>query len=93
MNKAISLQLVFLIGVTGIGIFDCNPKTTIKSAPDKTAQTDECAFKDEICKEALDFQKEYDRMPEEERKDMVSVLNTYIMHCEEAKKMCEKSNK
>jgi hypothetical protein len=83
----------FFVLIIGILLTGCNPKTTVKSTSDKTPQTDECILKEEVCAEALDFQKEYERMPEEEQKDMASVLNTYIEHCEEATKNCEESIK
>lgn len=93
MRKSLSsIVFLYMIGV-GIILTGCNPKTTVKSTSGKTIQTDECALKEEVCAEALDFQKEYDKMPEEEKEDMISVLNTYIEHCEEAKKNCENSLK
>lgn len=93
MKKNLSLNfLIFIIGV-GIILTGCNPKISVKSTSDKTPQTDECVMKEEVCAEALDFQKQYDSMPEEEQKDMVSVLNTYIEHCEKATINCEKSLK
>jgi hypothetical protein len=56
--------------------------------------TNECIFMKEVCDEAADFQKEYDAMPEgDEKKEMVSVLNGYIIHCEKARKDCSKSMK
>ena len=81
-------SLVFILGMVTL---HCNPKTTTVS--NTADMTDECLMKEEVCAEALDFQKEYDRLPEEQRKDMVSVLSTYVTHCEEATKRCEKSMK
>lgn len=79
------------IFIAGIILMSCNPKTTTHKS---TAElTDECLLKDEVCSEALDFQKEYDRMPPEEQKDMISILSTYVEHCEEATKKCEESMK
>ena len=94
MIKSVLFTFLLSIIVIGTMLLSCSPKTAVKSSPDKTDEkTDECRMKDEICAEALDFQKEYNRMPEEEQKDMVSVLNTYINHCEEATKKCEESLK
>lgn len=95
MNIKILKSFLFIFTCTAALLSGCNPKTTTistgTSAPGE--KTDECLFKEEICKEALDFQKEYERMSEEARKDMVSVLSTYATHCEEAKAACEKSKK
>jgi len=84
--------VVLVLG--GIALMQCSPKTVIiNNTAEKTEQTDECTLKDEICAEAADFQKVYNTMPEEEKKDMLPVLNSYIQHCQEAQKRCEKSNK
>jgi hypothetical protein len=56
--------------------------------------TDECILMKEVCDEALDFQNEYNAMPEgDEKKEMSQVLNSYIIHCEKARKDCSKSLK
>lgn len=82
---------VFIPGIMFLG---CISRTTVIEN-NSTAQplTEECRMQNEICQEALDFQREYERMPQEEREEMNSVLNTYIEHCEKAKKACEESLK
>jgi hypothetical protein len=89
MKKYLPIRFFLLIALIGIMLPSCNPKTTKKASE----QTDECALKEEVCKEAFDFQREYEQLPEEEKKDMASVMETYRVHCEEAKKKCEKSKK
>lgn len=54
-------------------------------------KTDECLYQEEVCREAMNFQTQYESMGEEEREQMVPVLNSYIEHCEAAKKECKKS--
>ena len=54
----------FYLSIIGIILTGCNPKTTVRSTSDKAPQTEECILKEEVCAEALDFQKEYERMPE-----------------------------
>jgi len=69
------------------------------SAKEKKGGTDkdttaECAFMKEVCDAAKDFQKEYNAMPEgDEKKEMLPVLNSYVIHCEKARKDCSKSVK
>ncbi|MFP4418554.1 MAG: hypothetical protein ACOC41_06815 [Chitinivibrionales bacterium] len=58
-----------------------------------TADTDECRTMVEVCKDAQEFQREYDRLPEEEKDDMAAVLNTYTEHCTNAVKECDQSKK
>lgn len=89
MNKYLFFPILVLSVVAGVTLHSCNPKTT-KST---TEQSDECLLKEEICTEALDFQREYERLPDEEKKDMASVMETYREHCEDATKKCEKSKK
>ena len=89
-------SFLFIISII-ILEYSCNQKTTVitttKTGSETSALTDECLMKEEVCAEAREFQKVYERLPEEEKEDMISVLNTYIMHCEEAMKSCEKSEK
>jgi hypothetical protein len=48
----------------------------------------------EVCDAAKDFQKEYNAMPEgDEKNEMLQALNSYIIHCEKARKDCSKSVK
>jgi hypothetical protein len=46
---------------------------------------------EEVCGQAGEFQKEFERMPEEERTDYTPALNTLVEHCENAKKTCTAS--
>jgi hypothetical protein len=55
--------------------------------------TDECTFMLEVCLEEKEFEREYNQMSKEDRKDMASVLSSYIEHCESAQKLCNKSMK
>ncbi|MGD9202439.1 MAG: hypothetical protein PVI26_12810, partial [Chitinispirillia bacterium] len=93
---AMKKSYIFLVCIV-ILEYACSPKTTVitttRTGSETSALSDECLMKEEVCLEARDFQKIYERMPEEEKKEMVSVLNTYIMHCEEAMKNCEESKK
>lgn len=56
-------------------------------------QTDECIYQEEVCREAFDFQDQYMRMTGDEKDQMTPVLNSYIEHCEAAKKACKKSSR
>lgn len=69
-------------------ITSCGGKKTSTVPGEKT---DECLFKEEVCREADNFQDEYYSMNEEEREKMTAVLNSYIEHCEAASKACKKS--
>ncbi len=92
-NRGFRHFLFIFIGTTAL-LMQCNSKTTTITTTAETGEkTDECLLKEEVCKEAFDFQKEYERMSEEAQKDMVSVLSTYVTHCEEATAACEKSKK
>ena len=69
----------------------CGSSKTDSTIP--TEKTDECLFADDVCKEAEKFQVEYYKMGEEEKKQMTPVLNSYITHCENARKDCKKSQR
>ncbi|ERP30961.1 hypothetical protein [Chitinivibrio alkaliphilus] len=53
--------------------------------------TDICLYMDRICREAEEFQREFNRMPEEQQKDLYPVLQSRIEHCERAINKCYKS--
>lgn len=74
-------------------VISCGGKTTIDPSNDRSSLSGECAMEKEVCDDALDFQREYNRMPAEQRKEMNSVLNSYIEHCERAKESCDESLK
>ncbi len=77
--------------IAGAMICSCGGPVLITS--DADADTDECKTKEEICAEAESFQKQYHALPEEEKKDMLPVLNSYIEHCEQAQIQCNKSKR
>ena len=90
------ITLIFIVAVTALIVTACNSKTittTTLSNSDSKELTAECDMQKDICKDAYDFQKEYNKMPDKEQRDMKAVLNSYIEHCENAKVACEKSNK
>ncbi len=66
----------------------CAARTAVPPAA-RAPDTDECRQMKEVCDQALQFQAQYETLPEDEKKDMVSVLNTYIEHCEKATVACE----
>ena len=53
----------------------------------------ECIMMQEVCDEAMAFQKQFNALPEEERDDYIAVLNTFIEHCENARKTCKKKKR
>jgi len=78
-----------LLLATTLILSSCGGAKTTSTAPQE--KSDECVFQDEICKDALDFQGEYEKADEERKESMIVVLNSYIEHCEAARKACKKS--
>ncbi|MBN1984358.1 MAG: hypothetical protein JW795_22730 [Chitinivibrionales bacterium] len=95
--RIVCLLSLSLVIVVSLFCASTTTVTAVKSSSKKTAldstMSDECKLMQEVCDEALDFQKEYDRLPQEQQKEMDAVLNTYIEHCEQAKIDCENSKK
>jgi basic membrane lipoprotein Med (substrate-binding protein (PBP1-ABC) superfamily) len=79
---------IALFIVATISLISCGNKQ-VSTAPQE--KSDECIFKDEVCKDAIEFQNQYELMDEEKRESMTTVLNSYIEHCEAARKACKKS--
>ena len=68
----------------------CAPKTTLvdfNNVPD----THHCQFMKEICKEAEDFQSQYQSMSNDEKEDAKAINNAYVQQCADAQEMCKKS--
>jgi len=87
MKKIISL-IAAACGALVIGA--CAPKTTLvdfNNVPD----THHCQFMKEICKEAEDFQRQFQSMDADEKQDARVILNAYIQQCSDAQAMCQKS--
>ena len=87
------ISSVAILPCSVLFILSCSPKNIRVQSSGKSdaTQTPECAMMKEICDQALQFQKQFDAMPDNEKKDVISVLTTYIDHCEQAKQACEKS--
>ena len=81
------MRFLYLL-IISLLLFSCGSKTSSTLPQEKS---DECLFQDEVCSEAHNFQNEYSRMSDEEQEKMTVVLNSYIEHCEKAKKECKKS--
>ena len=74
-------------------VFIISAKTVVPNLIGLQDTTDECLFMQEVCLEEREFEKEYNQMSKQDRKDMASVLSSYIEHCESAQKSCSKSMK
>jgi|GEM_PF-5307389 len=68
----------------------CGPHHKVRVSP-PAAKTEKCLLMEDVCGQAMEFRKQYDALPEEERTDYTAVLNTFIKHCENAKKACAAS--
>jgi hypothetical protein len=89
MKKIIALTSA-ICGSLIIGA--CAPKTTLidfNNVPD----TPHCQSMKDICKEAEDFQRQFQSMTAEERQDAKTILNAYIQQCADTQVMCKKSAK
>jgi len=89
MNKNIIFCITFFLVIISLYTVSCAPKV-ITNSNRTEEKSDDCSFMDELCKEASDFEKEYQKLPEKEKKEMLPVLNNYIKLCEDARKKCIK---
>lgn len=70
----------------------CSPKTTLvdlNNVPD----THHCQFMKETCKEAEEFNRQYQSMSDEEKQDAKTILNAYVQQCADAQEICKQSAK
>ena len=52
-----------------------------------------CQHMKDVCKEAREFESQYNKLSPEERKESENVLKAYRMQCNDALKQCEESAK
>lgn len=52
-----------------------------------------CQHMKEVCKEARQFESEYNRLSPEEKKESENILKAYRMQCNDALKQCQESAK
>jgi predicted small lipoprotein YifL len=70
----------------------CGPKPVLLDLSGKDVPDNErCQFMKESCKEASEFQNQYERMSPEEKQDAKAVLNAYVQQCQDAQEMCRKT--
>jgi len=92
--KGLFMKTYSLLVLTVLFAAVCDVSAKEKKGGTAKDTTDQCAFMKEVCDAANDFQKEYNAIPEgDEKKEMLQVLNSYIIHCEKARKDCSKSIK
>ena len=86
-------QVTLTTAVCGLLVIGaCAPKTALidfNNVPDNA----QCQFMKETCKEAEDFQREFQSMTAEEKQDAKMILNAYVQQCADAQEMCKKSAK
>jgi len=87
MKKMISIAAA-ACGALVVGA--CAPKTTLvdfNNVPD----THHCQFMKEICKEAEEFNRQFQSMSAEEKEDAKAINNAYVQQCSDAQAMCKLS--
>jgi len=73
-------------------LWGCGPKPVLLDMNGKDVPDNErCQFMKESCKEAQEFQSQYERMSPEEKSDAKAVLNAYVRQCEGAQDLCRKT--
>lgn len=69
----------------------CGGNKTSTVPTEGSEKTDYCVYADEVCREAESIQVEFNASEEEKKESLIPVLNSYIEHCESARKACKKS--
>jgi uncharacterized membrane protein len=70
----------------------CAPKPVLLDLSGKNVPDNErCQFMKESCKEAQEFQNQYEQMSKEEQQDARAVMSAYTQQCQDAQEMCRKT--
>ncbi|MDR2729153.1 MAG: hypothetical protein LBB56_08455 [Chitinispirillales bacterium] len=90
--KKIKITALTAVVCGALVINACAPKTTLvdfNNVPD----THHCQFMKEVCKEAEEFDRQYQSMSAEEKQDAKTILNAYVQQCADAQEICKRSAK
>lgn len=88
------MKRYFFLLVFTFVLTNCAPKTISQPSLTNLADTtDECRYMDNVCKEAKEFQREYNSFSEEAKEELLPVLNSYIENCGRAAELCNESMK
>jgi len=79
-----------IVLLSAAGFLFCSTATFETSTLKNNAM---CSYMEEICRDTELFEREYNAMCKEERKEMEEVLGAYRYQCNEAIKRCKKSAK
>ncbi len=87
------MKTILLSSVIFLFLIACGGKktTTLPNFSTLSDTTDECKYMLEVCNEAKSFEKEFYNIPEDERKNMNSVMTSYVDHCESSESGCLES--
>lgn len=84
-------KYVLYIYITSIVLAGCGGTkfVDLSDLPD----TYQCEYMEAVCKEAREFEREYNTLSADEKKDAETVLKTYRNQCNDALERCRKSSK
>jgi hypothetical protein len=57
----------------------------------KLPNTYQCTYMKDICKEAQDYERQYNKMTPDEKKEFETILKAYRSQCSDALELCQKS--
>lgn len=57
----------------------------------KLPDTYQCTYMKDICKEAQEYERQYNKMTSEEKKEFENIMKAYRSQCSDALELCKKS--
>ncbi len=80
---------IVLIIATVVLFISCAGTRTVDTS--KLPDTYQCTYMKDICKEAQEYERKYNTMTPEEKKEFENILKAYHSQCNDALEMCKKS--
>lgn len=81
ITAVLSSSIVAVVGCSG----------TIYVDTSKLPDSYQCDHMEEVCKESREFERTYEKLAPDEKKDAETVLKAYRLQCTGALEMCRKS--
>lgn len=80
----------FICAISGIMFIGCAGGSSFVDTS-KLPDTYQCSYMKDVCKEAREYEAQYEQMSSEDKKEFKNILLVYRKQCSDALEQCKKS--
>jgi hypothetical protein len=82
------IKIVFIIASVVLFV-SCAGTRTVDTS--KLPDSYQCSYMKDICKESQEYERQYNKMTPDEKKEFETILKAYRSQCNDALELCQKS--